>query len=333
LFTFAVYRVNWTVERAHKVINCFIIGGFISSTLTLIDFFGIVDVPHVNDGNAFYTATSLGAVLQASGPFARRSAMAAYFSLLIPLAVLMVLNVKSLSKSTKLFYILTSLTSFVALLLTHNRAGLLGPLIAIVIISISTARSPAKVLRLLGVAVIGIGLVSWLLATVFHSQWVVYEALLRLNNEPVQGSYVTEESDAIRLVLFQFVMSSLKGNPIGNGYSLLEGWRNPHADPHNIASQIIWAAGGLGIVWLVYFSVGFFRRIKPRFTKVALRDPFSRYVIVLTGSLLGFVTCGMMHQILGTGMAWLFLGMILKMSTALPPWQSGTLATAAPSEP
>ena len=84
-------------------------------------------------------------------------------------------------------------------------------------------------------------------------------------------------------------------------------------DPHNNITQIIWAAGIFGIGWLVYFGVSIFNSTKVILSKKYSNNPFNQYGVVIVGSLLGWFFCGMAHTNIGTGMAWLLFGVLLKI--------------------
>lgn len=329
LFACAAYRVSWSSESVHRVLLAFVLGGFLSSALTIVDFFGIVNVPGFNEGSGLYTATSLGAVLQASGPFPRRSAMAAYFALLIPVAALMWRRVRPAPPMHRLLCAATAVTASVALLLTHNRAGLLGAWLAVAIISLVTAQTPGKFLRLLGAGAAAAVIATWVLVTYFPEQLVVYEALLKIGDMRIEGSYV-ESSDRVRLILFKHAVTSLLSNPVGNGFTLVTGAPgHPNADAHNIITQIIWAAGLFGIGWMLFFGFTIVRRVRRTLSGAGLSHPTMRYGIVIAAALLGWAICGMMHQILGTGMAWLLGGVLLKLTMARVP-DAATAASRGP---
>lgn len=319
LFACAAYRINWNSATLHRLLMSFVLGGFVCSLFTIVDFFGIVDIPRFNEGTGLYTSTSLGSVLQASGPFPRRSALATYFALLIPLSAQLTRYIKPLRTSHRLICASTAVMASITLLLTHNRAGLLGAWIAVALISLVTAQSPARFFRLVaaGVAVAAIGV--WILVTYFPAQLMVYEALLKIGDMKIEGYYV-EGSDEIRLALFLHAIGSLAANPVGNGYTLVSGLPgHPSADAHNIATQIIWAAGVVGIGWLVFFSAVIVRRLRRLVSKESLRDPTLRYGIVIASGLFGWAITGMMHQILGTGVAWLLAGTLIKLSKGRLP--------------
>lgn len=321
LFACAAYRINWNSVALHRLLMSFVFGGFVCSLFTIVDFFGIVDIPRFNEGAGLYTSTSLGSVLQASGPFPRRSALATYFALLIPLSVQLTRYVKPMRTTHRLICESTAVMASITLLLTHNRAGLIGAWIAVALISLVTAQSPGKFFRLLaaGITVAAIG--GWVLVTYFPAQLIVYEALLKIGDMKIEGYYV-EGSDQIRLNLFLHAIRSLAANPLGNGYTLVRGLAgHPNADAHNIATQIIWAAGVVGIGWLVFFVVVIVRRLRRLVSKEALRDPTLRYGIVIASGLFGWAITGMMHQILGTGVAWLLAGALIKLTRGRPAVQ------------
>lgn len=319
LFAAAAYRVNWTAEKVQRILLCFILGALLSSLITMIDFFGIVDVPRVNEGAGVYSDAGIGALLQASGPFFRRSAMAAYFALVIPVGVQGFLRAKTMSFRTRVLFLSSAVAAGLALFLTHNRAGLLGAIIAIGVINVSMAKSALRLIRLIVLTLLVSATIAFLLVTYFPKQVAVYEALLHLSDKVADGSVNYAESDAIRYVFFKYVMSSLKENPVGHGFTHITGIPgHPDSDPHNMITQIIWAAGVFGIGWIIYFAASVINRIKRRFSTEALADPFSRLSLIIGSGLLGWLFCGMMHQILGNGMAWLFLGVLMKMSNAEP---------------
>jgi hypothetical protein len=245
--------------------------------------------------------------------------MAAYFALVIPIAVATPLYVKDLSTRTRALFLAGALTSVVALLLTHNRAGLFGAIISIALTSLYMARSPAKLLRLLLLGAAAAAIVAWTVSTYFHEQWLVYEGLLKLTDVAPDAAFETAESDRIRIILFQYAIRSLATNPVGNGYTLLTGLAgHPDADAHNIITQLIWAAGLFGIGWLVYFATALAGALRVTLATRNLSDPIARYAVVMASGLLGWFLCGMSHQILGTGMAWLLLGILIKVCYAAP---------------
>lgn len=309
------FSIHWSVRNIHRLLMGFILGGFLCATLTLIDWFGLINIPRVNE-LMVSTGTDLGAISRASGPFTRRSAMAAFFSLLIPIATLAFLHIKQLLRKTKVFAFVTAITTAIALFLTHNRAGLLGALLAIVVINIFLAYSKRKLMRMMIKGIILIVFFIWLVMTYFPEHLIVYKAKLHIGD--VSSTDIRlQESDDLRMELFKHVIRSLTVNPIGNGYTLVTDVSNYYdydeIDPHNNITQIIWAAGIFGIGWLVYFGVSMFNSTKVIFSKIYLNNPINQYGTVIVGSLLGWFFYGQAHTVFGTGMAWLLFGVLLKI--------------------
>jgi len=79
------------------------LGGLVGALATIIDFIGIVDIPGVNEAN-ISTDTELGSIMQLSGVFPRRSAMAAYYTLIITIGILLPLRCSSMSIRKNLFF-------------------------------------------------------------------------------------------------------------------------------------------------------------------------------------------------------------------------------------
>jgi hypothetical protein len=313
LFAGLTLSVNWPVTRIRRLLFSFMLGGLISSALTLIDWSGLVNIPGVNE-LSIATQTELGSVMQASGPFGRRSAMAAYFALLIPIAILSALYVKSLSTRVRLFFATTGLCCAISLILTHNRAGLLGGLTAIGAISLYLARSPARLARALLAGAAGVLGFGWLIATYLPAQFDAYRALLNVGGVASTDAFLAE-SDKLRLVFFERTITALASNPIGHGYTMLNGIPGfERIDPHNMLSQIVWAAGLFGLLWIVYFGRLVFRRCKPVFDRESSADPVYQYGIAIGGGLLGWFFCGMAHTIIATGVSWLLFGILLRIT-------------------
>jgi len=315
-FAAVAFRVGGSLGVVRAILVSLIFGGLLSSSLTLVDWFKVVDIPGVNELSAS-TNTELGYVLQASGPFVRRSAMAAYFAVLIPVGVLGAVHLTSSSKRTRVVFALTAASCAIALLLTHNRAGLLGGIASIVAVSIYTARSPMRLIRviLLGIATILVS--AWIVATYLPDQFNVYRALFKVGGV-ASGDPFLPESDRLRLVFINHVLSSLPANPIGHGYTMLSGVSGfDRIDPHNILAQIIWAAGVFGLLWICIFGAIVIHEVRAVFANPRSLNSTSQVGVVIAGGLIGWFLCGMAHNIIATGISWLLFGLLLRLSARL----------------
>jgi hypothetical protein len=293
----------------------FCLGGLISSTATIIDFFGILNIPGINEAQVG-TNTEMGTILQASGPFARRSSMAIYFTMIITIAILYASFIKNISKTLKLLFYFSATTCLIALMLTHNRSGIVSAIFVSIIISFLYSKSTIKKFKFIFYALIAFSVILYLIITFLPDVWYAYQALLRIG-DVASTDNLLEESDALRLELFKHSIVSIFNNPIGHGYSLisdLSEFDNGLIDPHNIVTQIIWGAGFFGLLWLFYFSVSFSKLVIPIIFNKYRHTNNYKEIFVLIGVLASFFIIGMMHTVISTGMVWIFFGCFLQIS-------------------
>lgn len=295
------------------------IGGLISSLITLADFVGLYDFPGVNDHVAA-TLTGIGYVEQASGPFKRRSAMAAYFTMIIAASFLLSLLYSQVQAVKRIILLSATFCCTLTLMLTHNRAGVLGSAIAVGLVLISTARSPGRVLLIVLSAIVT-GLVLMLsLNQWFPDVWDAYETNLGMSEVATTG-LSTEDSDNMRLVFADHALSSLLENPLGHGYSLLAnvpGFEGILVDPHNMFTQVIWGAGVFGLLWLLYMvSRGVIQGAKLLRGGQMTQTPLYWLTLAIFGALIAFGLFNMMHNSISTGVAWLLFGALLKLEKLL----------------
>lgn len=316
LFSAIIFKLNLNLSQIKKILLFYIIGSFITSTLTIIDFLNIIDIPRVNE--TFYgKETSLGTILQASGPFSRRSAMAAYFSISIPVCAFIIIWGKYKNTIINIFIFSTFILSIISLMITGNRAAILGSFISIIIILIFKSKSKLTLIKYFIFLSILLMLFILLLTIYFPDQIIVYKALFGIGDVDLYKADTQSESDQIRLLLFLHVIKSFLDNPIGHGFSNIYNFQdNNNADPHNIITQILWATGILGILWIAYFSNLVYLKIKNVYNQNFKYNESERiYLIILISGLFSWFICGMYHMILGMGIAWLFFGLLINSAT------------------
>jgi len=318
LLAAAAYRYIQNERQILFVVIMFLIGAFMSSTATFIDYFDFVDIPGVNDIRAGTGSKYVGYSMQISGAFPRRSAMAAYYTIAITIGFLMPLLHCKLSRVQQIFYFTTAVSCFFVLMMTHNRAGLIGAVIATTLIPIISARSWKRLLWLMAIYLFFMAIIIFIIYNWFYDVWVAYQILLRIGEVGEDDPSNVAESDILRLVFFQRAMAALLENPFGHGYSLLHGvpGYSGMVDPHNIVTQVIWGMGVFSFFWLIYFTIIFI--IKARFLFVKINKKSAIDIgFVLLGGLLAFFLNNMMHNSLSTGVAWIFLGLLLGLINRL----------------
>ena len=299
-----------------RILALFCFGGLISSIVTVFDFLGFIHVPGVNE-STFGTATDQGAILQASGPFTRRTAMAAYYTIVIASGLLMSLIYRHATLLTRFFFLSSALMCAMALILTHNRAGIISAVFSCVYIMLGRSLSIRQLLLI--VLLIGLGGygLTFAIKSFFPDALVVYAALMGIGDIQITDTY-QQESDAIRFVLLWHSLTSMLSNPFGHGYSLLHGVTgrvDELADPHGMLTQVIWGAGLFGLVWIFYML----RLGLKETVKLVRLDSYqtstNSLALSILGGLLSFFLTGLAHTLISTGIAWLLLGALLRLKT------------------
>jgi hypothetical protein len=314
LFACAAFRVEWTPARLRGLLACFILGGLAGAAATYIDWFGIIDIPRVNE-DVGATRTTFGYIPQIAGPFPRRSAMAAYYSLLIPLAGMLMQLRGSFSGKLRAAYLATAILCAGCLMLSHNRSGLLSSIMITLFVALVINRSPRKLVRLVLACTLLTVVLVWAVETFFHDQLLAYEALLRFGEARSADAFL-DESDYLRVLFLERAMTSMITNPVGNGYSYVTGTKGyPYnMDPHGNITQIIWAGGVFGLCWLPVFAVAAAYRFRVFFLRRNLANAANPYGIAITAALLGWAINGLAHTTLDTGVAWLFFGVLAHLT-------------------
>lgn len=316
LFTSTIsYEIIDSEDKIFYVFLFFCLGGFISSSATIIDFFGIVKIPGVNEVEVG-TNTDLGTILQASGPFARRSSMAIYFTMIITIGILYATIIRKISKVSKVLFYTSAITCLIALMLTHNRSGIVSAFLVSFLILFFYSKSTKKKIKFILYIFLAFLIIVYLIINFLPDVWHAYQALLRIGDVSSTDAFL-EDSDALRFELFKHSFVAILNNPIGHGYSLisdLPDFDNGLIDPHNIVTQIIWGAGIMGVIWVIYFAFKIFRLTAPIIFYKNRQINKHKVVFVFIGVLASFFVIGMMHTVISTGMVWIFFGCFLRVS-------------------
>ncbi len=293
------------------------LGGFLSGILTIVDYLSIIDIPKINE--LYYsTHTTVGSIVQASGPFARRSAMGIYYTMIIAASVLMAVLGSYLSRLQRLFFASTAIVCTVALMLTHTRAAVFGAAISTALVVLSQLRSPVRALKYIGVTALIYLFVITIISNWFPEVWLSYQALFGIGTVASADPFLPI-SDRLRFLFAIHALNSIIYNPLGHGYSLMtdftfaDHFMGGAVDPHNIFSQIIWGAGFFGLIWLLCMGRwGLLNAYK----LLMFRQSGNRVYytsLALLGSLLAFLITNMAHTSISTGLAWLLFGSFMRL--------------------
>jgi len=315
-FAITITKMNLPANRLKSFFLWLVAGMFLSSGLTLIDFLGIIDVPCANE---LQRSTDIGddKIFQASGFFPRRSAMAAYFSLVLPVLIPLFINFSN--AMLKIIIAFTYFISMLILLFTHNLSGIIAILISSGVYFLWGDRiNFVKRMKRIVYASLIILSFFYLVSVYFPDAKNVY--FVRLNVPSSLASISAEnvarqkESDNMRLYFFKHSLASLTKNPIGHGYTQI--WTEKYGlkDPHNIITQVIWGAGVFSFIWLGLFG---YVLINLFTTKSCRHNGFFFYYDALRFGLFSWFIVGMAHTIICTGLAWIFFGMLINIRTQI----------------
>ncbi len=313
LFAASITKIDLTQERVQQFFLWLSAGIFLSVFLTLIDFFGIIDIPYVNELK-IVTKVNGESVYQASGLFLRRSAMAAYFAIVLPAFFVMFINLKNLILKSLLMIIF--FMSLLVLMFTHNAAGVIAITLSLLFYLFFGYRANflSKIKKILVVGFL-LSIFAFVVAIRFPEITEVY--LFRISaHYPIQEIQKNDllirqtRSDNERIYFFKFALNSIKKDPFGHGLSRLTTDDYGVMDPHNMLTQIIWATGIFGFIWIGLFAYAL-RGILRLQNDVA--NSLSVYFNAIKYGLLSWMICGMAHNIIFTGLAWLFFGMLVNM--------------------
>jgi hypothetical protein len=279
----------------------------LSSGLTIVDQAGIVDVPYNNE-YAIVTQAEGQAVEQASGFFARRSAMAAIFAITISGSLALALAHGSLR--VRLYFLAAGISGLLCLFLTHNRSGVLGSAGVIAVYALLSPRF--RGFRRIGIimAAVLLGAISIAIVVRYYPEHAsVYLAKLGF----LGLAETTWESDTYRVDLFNEAIRSLGVRPLGNGFTKIEMLGGLLVSPHNVMTMIIWAAGLFSFIWIPLFGITLYSYLGRRFGRRSAGSSFPVESDAVSCGLFAWLVNGMTHQSLFTALAWILFGVMVSI--------------------
>jgi len=307
LLAAAISRTRWHRSQISTLWFLMAAGLLVSSSLTIVDYVGFINVPYANELDISTEAVGLD-VEQASGFFVKRSAMAAYFGLSATGSLVLALTHESFR--ARLYYFTAASSGLLCLFLTHNRSGVFGAIIAIgIYILISPRFNGSRRVNILLASMIAGGMLLAGTATFFPEHLSVYVAKLGF----IGLADEAWASDGTRIDLFVAAVKSIAVNPLGNGFTKILLSPGRLISAHNIVTAIIWALGAFAFLWLPLFSAAVYLSLTGRPGNRSNRIPLSVESDALTFGLLGWLLNGMTHNIIFTGLAWVVFGIMLSI--------------------
>ncbi|GEM_PF-2940043 len=310
LFCIAITLIHISLFRLRLLFFFLFLGIFLSAGLTLIDFLGIIDIPYVNMLK-ISTKVNGEEIYQASGFFMRRSAMAAYFSLVLPASFIIFLNLRH--NFLRIILISTYFMGLLVLILTHNLAGITAILISCIIYFLF-GYNGNFLLKLRNILILSGLILSFAFVLVFRFPQVIDVYMFRIqvhySNAPVNDVFLAKqkESDNERLYFLKHAIMNVVKCPLGHGLSYISTYEYGLTDPHNIITQLIWGLGIFSFFWFALFVAVLINILK---TSKNLKDTYRFYFDSIKYGLFSWLICAMAHNIIFTGLAWLFFGLMI----------------------
>ncbi len=291
-------------KEISQIILASVSGLFLASAMTIVDSAGLVKIPKCNElqyTSKVHEGAKMRRVSQASGFFARRSAMAAYYCISIVSAYFLILGSKNIR--VRLLGVAAFAAGLGCVMSTHNRSAVISVILSVLcFVAFRKSVSSSKRINLIiGTAVVGI--VSGWLALVFMSDHIdVY--LSKFSYLTSNGAAGESQSDLGRIKLLHFTLDQMWECPLGHGLTSLKLANGRRYSPHNIVTALIWAIGLWAFLWVPMFAYAMSQIAKIK--KSALAD------LLLFSLLAGFLN-SMTHDSLFTGLAWVYFGLLLTL--------------------
>jgi hypothetical protein len=335
LFASAVATLNWTPAKIFSVAKYLMAGFFLCAMLIVVDEIGLVDVPRIND----YPQGDFGLLpgyYYHFGQYGHRTTLALYVA--TSLAFLLVMVESELADVWfRGGVLIVSAVYWYLLLLTQNRSGPAALFVALGLYFVfhvkvqrrmCAKRIPDFILPI-ALASVAFALVvpyafhyyfylwasSPLIASLFPNLshlWtdetagtignVVFGSKCFLPCVEEQYGAAVYRGDSIRLTLLRNALSAMQRNPFGSGFFY---------DIHiSFLTDVIYAAGIVGILWLLVYGVLFI----PMVRKAARVGQFEIYAWALLTGIFAWLLMGIMYNASNLGLGWGFLGMMISFS-------------------
>lgn len=270
-------------------------GILISSTITLMDQFNIINVPFFNETSSRVTGTE-SELRGFSGPFQSRTTMGAFYSISLVISLLSFLYYK------RLFFLVAFIIAFLAMILSFNRGAPFALIIVALLYFIRKYKINFK--KITYAIIIGVVFIFVIFNTLSDEQRDSMKYLVLSSLNIIEKHDRLADSDNVRTdALKQILTVEIVKNPLGQGFNdfYLQGSLEPISVHSNI-NYIFYIAGIFGVFWLFFFL----RRLY--ITTHAIRD---NELDIIKYSLFSWALYSLTHMVINTFLAWLLLGLLL----------------------
>jgi hypothetical protein len=307
----AISSMHWNVSRIRNAGYCMVAGLGIMGILAVLDDFKVAGIPFLN------------LCLMLDPPykdplaqFGHRSIMSLYLGLMLPF--LFVLEDCKERLWFKITTIAVGICYMYFLIYSGNRSGIAAITIALIVYYVFNVCNRDRLLNRYIPSFVFIITIAFVLVFYLRGDQAKYFLLLWAESPLVPShfkifeflgitlsevhSYNLYASDLLRVEIARDVMEGLVKYPAGRGFML---------DTHvHFMLDIIYAAGVVGIIWIIILMLEFMKTItsinKKRLNKIILW--------ALLTPLVSWFFVGIMYNALYLSLPWIYLGIILAMN-------------------
>ena len=289
-------------KKMEQILIIYFNSAAVMCLFSLLDYYEFVNIPGFNDWMNDYLVEGYETGKGVSGPFDTRTGIASYLSTVFPIGVFCFFARTGLSR---IFYGAATLIVVLTGLLSLSRG--LYPAIALVFLAYTVkalqsrgmSRSLAiwRTLIFFSIFMLGAYFLIRTSSQQLHSIFVSRVSSLHI------GEVSSSDADMLRIWTFQKTVLDLMDSPLGMGFSSVVLWTGESKNTHNILTQVLRVAGFLGLIFFFTFLTPYIRKAWSQ-----RGDPLLN---CLNAIFVSFFIYGMTHNILGTLLFWIFLGLAM----------------------
>jgi hypothetical protein len=308
LFAAGLSTIRFTLKNLNVLFGVIIFSLLISSTITSLDFAGIINAPYFNDfTEGVRTADNIN-IVGASGPFLGRNYMCAYFGPLLP--AIAIFGFLARQKSIQIPAFAAFVSGLTALLISFNRAAPLAFCLSILLFCVSLANPLRIKARIFGGSLLGICASLLIIYLCFPDQMtaIKYKVNLTLG----VGNYREEhfgkqrKADLRRIEIAKETTKDIATHPFGHGLTSIETTVSEQKiGAHNNITQIIWATGFFGILWIPFFVLCLIQTFRK--ANLSHHSPYKG----IKYGLFAWFLISLVHVNWATGIMWALLGIFV----------------------
>lgn len=297
LLCLSIISFDLTRPQMFWILRILSFSGVLMCFLALIDYFQIVSIPTMNDlYSVIKNEQEKTRIKSLSGPFRSRTEFAAHVAFILPVLVCASLE-KSIPLAKRAPILIGAGIVGIACVVSGSRGLYLGIAASFFYIVLFNGQK-----KLFSYA-IRLALIGGI-ATVGFAKWkpeifaIIVHRVSTINPDQIQSS----AADSVRLEAFKATVEGLMRRPYGYGFTqvyLVDYLRS--FDAHSVYTEILRAAGPLGVVLVLFWAYPVLRRMVGP-DDAALQLP-------IFGGIVSFAVYGLTHSPWSTNILWVMMGL------------------------